>query len=136
MIREKIRAAIETSDWSQHTISAKVGIKTPNLNAFLKGVRPLPYPTFVKVLDELSLTIGPRRQCQSIMPPSEIPEILRQAIDIKGALIKDVADKAQVNIACLSAFLNGCRTMPVRNIEKVMQELDFGIVHYIKPRKK
>lgn len=136
MVREKIRTAIETSDWSQHTLSAKVGIKTPNLNAFLKGTRPLPYPTLVKVLDELALTIGPKSQPQSIMPPSEMPEIFRQAIDLKGEQIKDIADSTEVNVASLSTFLNGSRSMPVRNIEKIMRALDLDIIHYIKPRKK
>lgn len=136
MVREKIRTAIETSDWSQHTLSAKVGIKTPNLNAFLKGTRPLPYPTLVKVLDELALTIGPKSQPQSIMPPSEMPEIFRQSIDNLGMKIKEVADLTGIDVACVSTFLNGSRTTPVRNIEKMMVVLGLDLIRLVRPKAK
>lgn len=136
MVREKIRIAIESSDWSQHTISAKVGIKTPNLNAFLKGARPLPYQTLVKVLDELALTIGPKSAGASILPPSEMPEIFRQSIENAGQKIKDVAENTGIDVACLSTFLNGSRSMPVRNLEKLMTELGLDLVRLIRPKKK
>lgn len=133
MVREKIRNAIDESEWSQHTFSAKIGIATPNLNAFLKGTRSLPYPKFVKALDELALTIGPRKSGASILPPNELPEIVRQGIDSVGLKIREVAEKTGMDIACLSTFLNGSRTTPIRNIEKLMDVLDLDVVRLIRP---
>lgn len=134
MVREKIRTAIETSDWSQHTFSAKIGIATPNLNAFLKGTRSLPYPKFVKALDELALTIGPKNQGASILPPSELPEIFRLGIESAGLKIKEVSEQTGIDLACLSTFINGNRTTPIRNIEKLMVALGLDFVKLIRPK--
>jgi hypothetical protein len=134
MVRERIRMAIDASDFSQHQFSEKIGVATPNLNAFLKGARSLPYPKLVKALDELALTIGPRSAGASIMPPSEMPEIFRQNIDNAGMKIKDVAEQTGIDIACLSTFLNGSRTTPIRNIEKLMKHLDLDLVRLIRPQ--
>lgn len=108
---------------------------TPNFNAFLKGSRTLPYPKFVKVLEELSLTIGPKALGASIMPPTELPEIIRQGIDSAGLKIREVANQAEIDVSCLSAFLNGSRTTPIRNVEKLMIVLGLDIVRYIRPKK-
>lgn len=134
MVRKKIRNAIDESEWSQHSFSARIGIATPNLNAFLKGTRSLPYPKFVKALDELALTIGPKKSGASILPPSELPEIIRQGIDSAGLKIREVAEKTGIDMACLSTFLNGSRTTPIRNIEKLMEALDLDIVRLIRPK--
>jgi ribosome-binding protein aMBF1 (putative translation factor) len=134
MVRERIRTAIENSNWSQHTFSAKIGIATPNFNAFLKGTRPLPYPKFIKTLDELALTIGPKSSGASIIPPSEMPEIFRQQIELSGYKIMEVAQKAEIDLACLSTFLNGSRTTPIRNIEKLMRVLNLDLVKLIRPK--
>ncbi len=134
MVRERIRIAIEESEWSQHSFSNRIGIATPNLNAFLKGTRSLPYPKFVKALDELALTIGSKKSGASILPPSELPEIVRQSIDLTGFKIREVAEKTGIDIACLSTFLNGSRTTPIRNIEKLMEVLDLDVVRLIRPK--
>lgn len=134
MVREKIRTAIDESDWSQHTFSAKIGMATPNFNAFLKGNRSLPYPKLVKALDELELTIGPKKSGASILPPSELPEIFRQGIDSLGLKIREVAEQCGMDVACLSTFLNGSRSTPIRNIEKLMVLLDLEIVKLIRPK--
>lgn len=134
MVREIIKNAIDKSEWSQHSFSARIGIATPNFNAFLKGSRPLPYSKFVKALDELNLTIGPKKSGASILPPSELPEIIRQSIDSAGLKIREVAEQTGIDMACLSTFLNGSRTTPIRNIEKLMIALDLDIVRLIRPK--
>lgn len=135
MVREKIKTALDVKGWSQHAISEKIGIACPNLNAFLNGARPLPYPKLIRLLDELALTIGPKKQGQSIIPPSELPEIFRTSIENSGLMIKEVAEQTGIDLACLSTFLNGSRTTPIRNLEKLMFALDLDVVSLIRPRK-
>lgn len=133
MVRERIRLEIEASEWSQHSFSRLIGVATPNLNAFLKGTRSLPYKKFVIALDKLNLTIGPKNSVASIMPPSELPEIFRQGIENSCMKIKDAAIKSSIDLACLSTFLNGSRTMPIRNIEKLMSTLGYNLIKLVKP---
>lgn len=134
MVRERLRTAIEASQYSQHSFSRIIGVATPNLNAFLKGTRSLPYKKFIVALDELNLTVGPKASGASIVPPIELPVIFRQAIENAGMKIKDVAEESKIDLAGLSTFLNGSRTMPIRNIEKLMNTLDYDFVKFIKPK--
>lgn len=48
--------------------------------------------------------------------------------------IKDVAEESKIDLAGLSTFLNGSRTMPIKNIEKLMNTLDYDFVKFIKPK--
>lgn len=135
MVRERIRTAIEASEYSQHQFSEKIGVATPNLNAFLKGSRSLPYPKLVKALDELALTIGPRSAGVSILPPSEMAEIFRQNIESAGKKIKDVSEETGIDVSSLSLYLNGTRTTPLRNVEKLMKVLGFDVIPYLRLNK-
>lgn len=134
MIRERIRIEIESSEWSQHSFSRLIDVATPNLNAFLQGTRTLPYKKFIDALDKLNLTIGPKGSGASIIPPTELPEIFRQGIENAGMKIKDAASKSSIDLACLSTFLNGSRTMPIRNLEKLMNTIGYDFVKLIKPK--
>lgn len=134
MIRERIRIEIESSEWSQHSFSRLIDVATPNLNAFLQGTRTLPYKKFIDALDKLNLTIGPKGSGASIIPPTELPEIFRQGIENAGMKIKDAASKSNIDLACLSTFLNGSRTMPIRNLEKLMNTIGYDFVKLIKPK--
>lgn len=136
MVRERIRTEVEALEQSQAKFSRSVGVAPPNFNSFLQGTRTLPYQKLVRVLDELGLTVGPRNHGASIMPPSELPEIFRQEIEVSGMKIREVAEQAQIDQACLSTFLNGSRTTPLRNIESLMHVLNLDVVKLIRPKTK
>lgn len=131
MIREKIKEAIDLSERSQREVATSIGVTAPNLNGFLNGTRPLPFIKLIMLLEEMALTIGPKNSAQSIIPPTELREIFRMSIDDSGMKIKDAAEKAKIDIASLSTFLNGSRTMPLRNIERVMEVFDLDVVQLL-----
>ena len=77
----------------------------------------------------------PRARMASL-PPTELSEIFKSHAAVSGMKIKEIAEKAGVDNTCLTSFLNGYRTMPVKNLEKVMEILKLDVVSYINPRKK
>lgn len=57
-IREKIFLRMRELDVKQVELSAKVGMKTQNLSAYLKGHRTIPFDCLEKVCMVLGLTLG------------------------------------------------------------------------------
>lgn len=57
-VREKIFLRMRELDVKQVELSEKVGIKTQNLSAYLKGKRTIPFDILEKICMVLGLTLG------------------------------------------------------------------------------
>lgn len=136
MIRKAIRQKLAALGIKQTEFSKVIGVASSNFNAFLTGNRTLSYPKVVKALDELGLSVGVKAAGRASLPSSELPEILKSHFAVSGMKLKDVAESTDIDDTCLTAFFNGYRTMPVKNIEKVMALLNLDVVEYINPKKK
>lgn len=136
MIRKAIRQKLAALGIKQTEFSKVIGVAASNFNAFLTGSRTLSYPKVVKSLDELGLSVGLKAAGRATLPPSELPEIFKSYFAVSGLKLKEVAEKTDIDDTCLTAFFNGYRTMPVKNIEKVMALFNLDVVEYINPKKK
>ena len=136
MIRTAIRKKLEDSGIKQREFCKVIGVASSNFNALLNGSRTLSYPKFVKAMEELGLSIGLKTAGRAALPPSELPEILKSHFAVSGMKVKEVAEKTDIDNTCLTAFFNGYRNMPIRNIEKVMTLFHLDVVEYINPKKK
>lgn len=136
MIRKAIRRKLAETGIKQTEFSKVIGVAASNFNAFLTGSRTLAYTKVVKALEELGLSVGLKAAGRAVLPPSELPEIFKSHFAVSGMKLKDVADKTEIDDTCLTAFFNGYRTMPVKNIEKVMALFNLDVVEYINPKKK
>lgn len=136
MIRKALKQKMTDSEMTQKEFSAYLGIAPSNFNAFLNGTRSLPYGTLIKALDKLNLSVGRQGARVASLPPTELSEIFKSHAAVSGMKIKEIAEKAGVDNTCLTSFFNGYRTMPVKNLEKVMEILKLDVVSYINPRKK
>ncbi len=136
MIRQAIRKKLEDSGIKQREFCKVIGVASSNFNAFLKGSRTLSYPKFIKAMEELGLSIGLKAAGRAVLPPSELPEIFKSYFAVSGMKVKEVAEKTDIDNTCLTAFFNGYRNMPIRNIEKVMSLFHLDVVEYINPKKK
>ena len=119
MIRTAIRKKLEDSGIKQREFCKVIGVASSNFNAFLNG-----------------LSIGLKAAGRAALPPSELPEILKSHFAVSGMKVKEVAEKTDIDNTCLTAFFNGYRNMPIRNIEKVMTLFHLDVVEYINPKKK
>ena len=57
-VREKIFLRMKELDVKQTELSEKVGIKTQNLSAYLRGKRTIPFDVLEKICMVLGLTLG------------------------------------------------------------------------------
>lgn len=57
-VREKIFLRMRELNVKQVELSSKVGIKTQNLSAYLKGNRTIPFDVLEKICMVLGLTLG------------------------------------------------------------------------------
>lgn len=136
MIRKALKQKMTDSNMTQKEFSSYLGIAPSNFNAFLNGTRSLPYSTLIKAMEKLNLSIGTQGAKVASLPPTELPEIFKSHAAVSGLKIKDIADRTGVDSTCLTSFFNGYRTLPVKNLEKVMTLLHLDVVPYILPRKK
>ena len=58
IVREKIFLRMKELNVKQVELSEKVGIKTQNLSAYLKGNRTIPFDVLEKICMVLGLTLG------------------------------------------------------------------------------
>lgn len=128
MVREKIRNAIIESGKSQGKFCSELGIASSNFNAWLNGNRTLPYPSLVKVLLHLGLSVGPKSVGFSYLPANELPEVFLQQMSHICMRVKDVSSATGIDPSVLSSFLTGARRMSTNNVEKAMNCLNLDIV--------
>lgn len=57
-VRDKIFLRMKELDVKQTELSEKVGIKTQNLSAYLRGKRTIPFDVLEKICMVLGLTLG------------------------------------------------------------------------------
>ena len=57
-VRDKIVLRMKELDVKQTELSEKVGIKTQNLSAYLRGKRTIPFDVLEKICMVLGLTLG------------------------------------------------------------------------------
>lgn len=136
MIRKAIRQKLENSGIKQAVFCKVIGVAASNFNAFLNGTRTLSYPKLIKALEELGLSVGLKAAGRAALPPSELPEIFKSYFAVSGMKVKEVAEKTDIDNTCLTAFFNGYRNMPVKNLEKIMELFHLDVVEYINPKKK
>lgn len=136
MIRKAIRHKLTEQGIKQVDFCKVIGVASSNFNAFLNGTRSLSYPKLVKTLDELGLSVGLKAAGKAILPPSELPEIFKSHFAVSGMKVKEVAEKTDIDNTCLTAFFNGYRNLPIKNLEKVMALFNLDVVEYISPKKK
>ena len=74
-IREKIQFRIKSLGVKQIDVAERVGIKTQNPSAFLKGNRTLPLPHLEKLCEVLGLTLG---SIDNVYNPNENPNVQRE----------------------------------------------------------
>lgn len=70
-VREKIFLRMKELNVKQVELSDKVGIKTQNLSAYLKGNRTIPFDVLEKICMVLGLTLG---NTDEVYKPSKIAE--------------------------------------------------------------
>lgn len=128
MVREKIRQAISESGMSHSQFSRELGMCSTNFNAWINGARTLPFPFFIKALNMLGLSVGPKSVGFSYIPADDLPEIFYMQMRQTGIKICDIARQTGIDPSVLSAFLTGARRMSTNNIEKAMEVLGLGIV--------
>lgn len=128
MVREQIKQKINESGLSHSQFSKKLGMAASNFNAWINGARTLPFPTFIKMLNLLGLSVGPKAVGFSYIPPDDLPEIFYMQMRQSGVKICDIARQTGIDPSVLSAFLTGARRMSTNNVEKTMDVLGLGIV--------
>lgn len=128
MLREEIKQKIHESGKSHSRFSKELGMAASNFNAWINGARTLPYPTFIKMLNLLGLSVGPKAVGFSYMTADDLPEIFYMQMKQTGIKICDIARKTGIDPSVLSAYLTGARRMSTANVEKTMEVLGLGIV--------
>lgn len=128
MVREKIKQAINDSGVSHSQFSRKLGMCPTNFNAWINGARTLPFPTFIKALNMLGLSVGPKAVGFSYIPADDLQEIFYMQMRQTGIKICDIARQTGIDPSVLSAFLTGARRMSTNNVEKAMEVLGLEIV--------
>lgn len=128
MVREEIKKTISEKGMSHSQFSQKLGMAPSNFNAWMNGARTLPYPTFIKMLNLLGLSIGPKAVGFSYIPADDIQEIFYMQMRQTGIKICDIARQTGIDPSVLSAFLTGARRMSTNNVEKAMDVLGLSIV--------
>lgn len=128
MIREEIKKALDEEGISHSEMSRQLGMFQSNFNSWLSGVRTIPYPAFLKMLNILGLSIGPKAVGFSYIPADDLPEIFFMQMRQTGIKICDIARQTGIDPSVLSAYLTGARRMSTNNIEKTMEVLGLGIV--------
>ena len=110
------------------SICSALGITPQNFNGFLKGLRPLPYDTLVRVLNYLHLSVGLTNIGYAKLGADNLPEIFKRRIVACNLKITAISKHTGVSGASISSFINGKRTMPVRNMEKLMKVLHLDVL--------
>lgn len=128
MVREEIKQKIHETGISNARVSKKLGMAASNFNAWINGARTLPYPTFIKMLNLLGLSVGPKAVGFSYMTADDLPEIFYMQMKQTGIKICDISRQTGIDPSVLSAYLTGARRMSTNNVEKTMEVLGLGIV--------
>lgn len=128
MFRAKIQEKIETSNQSQLSICSALDITPQNFNGFLKGQRPLPYDTLVKVMNYLHLSVGLSNIGYAKLSADNLPEIFKRRIVACNLKVTDLSKHTGVSGASISSFINGKRSLPARNMEKIMKVLRLDVL--------
>lgn len=128
MVREKIKQAIAERGMSYSRISRELGMCPTNFTAWMNGIRTLPFSSFIKTLNILGLSIGPKAVGFSYIPADDIQEIFYMQMRQTGIKICDICRQTGIDPSVMSAFLTGARRMSTNNIEKAMEVLGLAIV--------
>lgn len=127
MIRTAIRLALRERHTTQVALCSSLGITVQNFNGFLAGRRPLPYAALLRVLKYLRLSVGTKDGVSCGLSADFLPDIIRNRL-AAGMRIVDLAAASGVSASCISSYLNGKRTMPIRSLENILDALGLRIM--------
>lgn len=130
MLSERILKQMQHRGVNQKTLCVILGLQPSNFSAFLSGRRAIPYKDAVRVLSYLRMTVG--KDGTSSVAAENMHVIICNEISKQGKKIAEVSRGTGINRCMLSSYFNGYRTIPVRQLDKLVDYLNLDYVRMTK----
>lgn len=115
---------------NQTTLCRNTCINIKNFNSFLKGKRPIPVESLIKVMEYMSITFCEHGCSSGDVRAAEVREIIRSAAKNKGYSIYGLSKMSGVDGAVISRFLSRKCNCSSKTLERLMSSLNICIAEY------